>query len=179
MVSSAYWFHRRLATLPAMPWLPRNNIVSRLRRFNCQAARKFSTFLAVKPLIFALRKRSGWLSRMSAVSSPNTFTMASAVFWPIPLKSPEARYSVMLLFLGATISKPLHLNWRPYLGWLPHSPSILSVSPALKSGKVPVTTTGALSPSTFTRNTEKPLSGLWKVTLLMVPSSCIREVSIP
>jgi hypothetical protein len=65
-------------------------------------------------------------------------------------------------------------NWRPWVRSLTHAPEAWTNSPAVIAAAAPTTVTGSRWPRTLTRRTQKPVSGLWKVTRSTSPASASR-----
>src|SRR4051794_15089999 len=86
---------------------------------------------------------------------------------------PEPRYfSIPARVCGGNRRSDSALNCRPCSGSASHCPVASINSPAAARGVWPTTVTGPRCPSTCTRSTAKPVSGLWKVTRSIVPESC-------
>ena len=75
---------------------------------------------------------------------------------------------------GAALRKAA-LNWSPWVRSLTHVPLAWTNSPALIAAAAPTTVTSSRCPRTLTRSTQKPVSGLWKVTRSTRPAKASRS----
>ena len=74
--------------------------------------------------------------------------------------------------VGGAARRKAALNWSPWVRSLTHVPLAWTNSPALIEAAAPSTVTRSRWPRTLTRNTQKPLSGLWNVTRSTRPAKC-------
>ena len=92
---------------------------------------------------------------------------------------PDPRYfSIPSAVVGGVARRKSALNWRPWLRSLTQTPAAWTNSPALIEAAWPTTVTRSRCPRTFTRSTQKPVSGLWKVTRSTRPESGSRVASV-
>ena len=75
---------------------------------------------------------------------------------------------------GAALRKAA-LNWSPCVRSLTQEPLAWTNSPAVIEAAAPTTVTSSRCPRTLTRSTQKPFSGLWKVTRSTSPASASRS----
>src|SRR5215831_1338907 len=85
---------------------------------------------------------------------------------------PEARYfSMPSTVSGADARRKRALNCWPWMRSFTHSPDAVIHSPAAIVAACPITVTRSGYPRAFARNTQNPLSALWKVTRSTRPAS--------
>ena len=78
-------------------------------------------FTLLIPFISAILSASD--ARTSSVSSPKAATILSAIFTPIPGRTPPERYFIIPASSeGKTLVAVLTLNCLPKVGWLAYSP---------------------------------------------------------
>src|SRR5215208_2222603 len=75
---------------------------------------------------------------------------------------------------GAALRKAA-LNCSPWVRSLTQIPLAWTNSPGLMAGAAPTTVTSSRCPRTLTRSTQKPVSGLWKVTRSTRPARASRS----
>src|SRR3954468_23260604 len=94
----------------------------------------------------------------------------------MPLIMPELRYfSIPSSVVGGAALRKAALNCRPWVGSLTQLPLAWTNSPALIEAAAPTTVTSSRCPRTLTRSTQKPVSGLWKVTRSTSPAKASRS----
>src|SRR5271165_3840644 len=90
----------------------------------------------------------------------------------MPRIIPEPRYfSIPSIELGAEVLRKRALNCWPCARSLIHSPDAVIHSPAEMTAAWPTTVTRSRCPRAFALRTQKPFSGLWKVTRSTRPAS--------
>src|SRR4051812_17405128 len=94
----------------------------------------------------------------------------------MPFTMPEPRYfSIPSSVVGGAALRNVALNCRPWVRSLAHVPLAWTNSPALIEAAAPTTVTSSRWPRTLTRSTQKPVSGLWKVTRSTRPARASRS----
>jgi hypothetical protein len=97
----------------------------------------------------------------------------------MPLIMPEERcFSMPSSVVGGAARKKAALNCRPWVRSLIQVPLAWTSSPALIAAAAPTTVTSSRWPRTLTRSTQKPVSGLWKVTRSTSPARASRSVRV-
>src|SRR5271165_4368789 len=90
----------------------------------------------------------------------------------MPRIIPEPRYfSIPSIELGAEVLRKRALNCWPRARSVIHSPDAVIHSPAEMTATWPTTVTRSRWPRAFALRTQKPFSGLWKVTRSTRPAS--------
>src|SRR4051812_23813669 len=93
----------------------------------------------------------------------------------MPLTMPEPRYfSIPSAVVGGATRRKAALNCRPCARSLTQVPLAWTNSPAPIAAAAPTTVARSRWPRTLTRSTQKPVSGLWKVTRSTRPASASR-----
>src|SRR3954454_20836384 len=94
----------------------------------------------------------------------------------MPLTMPDPRYfSIPSAVVGGAALKKAALNWRPWTRLLSQVPLAWTNSPAVIAAAAPTTVTRSRWPRALTRRTQKPVSGLWKVTRSTSPARATRS----
>jgi hypothetical protein len=94
----------------------------------------------------------------------------------MPLTMPEPRYfSIPSSVVGGATCRNAALNWSPWARSLTQDPLAWTNSPAAMDAAAPTTVTRSRWPRALTRSTQKPFSGLWKVTRSTSPASASRS----
>ena len=77
--------------------------------------------------------------------------------------------------VGGVALRKAALNCRPWVRSLTQVPLAWTNSPAVIAAAAPTTVARSRWPRTLTRSTQKPVSGLWKVTRSTSPASASRS----
>src|SRR3954451_16227418 len=94
----------------------------------------------------------------------------------MPLTMPDPRYfSMPSAVVGGAERRKAALNWRPCVRSLTQIPLAWTNSPAVIAAATPTRVTRSRWPRALTRSTQKPVSGLWKVTRSTSPASASRS----